>query len=305
MLHQLMQQRLLLLAASIAISSSFIVVVFGSVHNQGGARRRSSSSSLRALQRSSIDAALFEGDILVSYNDIAANYGEAVADKLVDTGFAFTDSNSNDTARKLGLTNEYLQRTWNTPHHRQTSTGKLRIPYVIENTIQFQQNNNETLTTIQKALSIIEQTTGIISFVPRQSATTDVDYIYFRYMANTCAATLGRSSPSFIYIGWCNTQAYIGEVIHEILHTLGFWHEQSRPDRDSYLIYNSRNVKSGMEINFEKQININSLGSMYDYGSIMHYPANALVSIQVIHCTIHWCPPLTKDPAVSWVNHYV
>ena len=275
MLHQLMQQRLLLLAASIAISSSFIVVVFGSVHNQGGARRRSSSSSLRALQRSSIDAALFEGDILVSYNDIAANYGEAVADKLVDTGFAFTDSNSNDTARKLGLTNEYLQRTWNTLHHRQTTTGKLRIPYVIENTIQFQQNNNETLTTIQKALSIIEQTTGIISFVPRQSATTDVDYIYFRYMANTCAATLGRSSPSIIYIGWCNTQAYIGEVIHEILHTLGFWHEQSRPDRDSYLVYNSRNVKSGMEINFEKQININSLGSMYDYGSIMHYPANA------------------------------
>jgi hypothetical protein len=119
---------------------------------------------------------------------------------------------------------------------------------VIENTIQFQQNNNETLTTIQKALAIIEQTTGIISFVPRQSATTDVDYINFRYMANTCAATLGRSSPSFIYIGWCNTQAYIGEIIHEILHTLGFWHEQSRPDRDSYLIYNKRNVISGKDI---------------------------------------------------------
>ena len=30
-----------------------------------------------------------------------------------------------------------------------------------------------------------------------------------------------------------------------------------------------------MGINFERQININSLGSMYDYGSIMHYPANA------------------------------
>ena len=288
MLHQLLQQRLLLPAVAVVISSSSrVVVVFGSVHN--GVRRRSSVAS-PSLQNdnfltsstdpiSSIDAALFEGDLLVSYNDIAANYGQVVADKLVDTGFAFTDSsdNSNDTtaaaARKLGLTNEYLQRTWNTPHHRQASTGKLRIPYVIENTIHFQ-NNNETLSTIKKALSIIEQTTGIVAFVPRQSS-TDVDYIYFRYMASTCAATLGRSSPSLIYIGWCNTRAYTGEIIHEILHTLGFWHEQSRPDRDSYLTYNKRNVISGMEINFERQISINSLGSMYDYGSIMHYPANA------------------------------
>lgn len=283
-----MQQRLLLLAVAI-ISSNNVVIVFGS---DGGVRRRSSASS--SLQHdhhhrllttdstpSGIDAALFEGDLLVSYNDIAANYGEAVADQLVDNGFAFTDSSSNspsndgsNTARKLGLTNDYLQRTWNTPHNRQTSTGKLRIPYVVENTIHFQQNNNETLSTIKKALSIIEQTTGIIAFVPRQSS-TDVDYIYFRYMANTCSATLGRSSPSVVYIGWCNTQAYTGEIIHEILHTLGFWHEQSRPDRDLYLMYNKRNVISGMEVNFEKQININSLGSMYDYGSIMHYPANA------------------------------
>lgn len=295
---QLMQQRLLILAVAI-ISSNNVVIVFGSVHRSksavdrnGGVRRRSSASS--SLQHdhhhrlstpdstlSGIDAALFEGDLLVSYTDIAANYGKAVADKLVDTGFAFTDSSSNspsnDTttnARKLGLTNEYLQRTWNIPHHRQTSTGKLRIPYVIENTIPFQQNNNETPSTIKKALSIIEQTTGVIAFVPRQSA-IDVDYIHFRYMANMCAATLGRSSPSIIYIGWCNTQAYTGEIIHEILHTLGFWHEQSRPDRDLYIIYNKQNVISGMELNFEKQININSLGSMYDYYSIMHYPANA------------------------------
>ena len=34
-------------------------------------------------------------------------------------------------------------------------------------------------------------------------------------------------------------------MVHELGHSIGFWHEQSRPDRDSYLKINLENVISG------------------------------------------------------------
>ena len=70
-----------------------------------------------------------------------------------------------------------------------------------------------------------------------------------------------------------------GTAVHEIGHAIGFWHEQSRPDRDDYVKINLTNVQAGLEHNFMKQTSseIDSCGSEYDYGSIMHYPTTAFV----------------------------
>lgn len=71
--------------------------------------------------------------------------------------------------------------------------------------------------------------------------------------------------------------AYVGIVEHELMHALGFWHEQSRTDRDRFIQINWRNIQSGMEHNFEKytQREIQFLGEGYDYRSIMHYGSHA------------------------------
>jgi len=66
-------------------------------------------------------------------------------------------------------------------------------------------------------------------------------------------------------------------VMHEFLHALGFAHEQTRPDRDTYIKIYPENIVPGMESNFQRFTNseVSTLGEVYDYGSIMQYQSDA------------------------------
>ncbi|XP_072306422.1 meprin A subunit alpha [Eucyclogobius newberryi] len=68
----------------------------------------------------------------------------------------------------------------------------------------------------------------------------------------------------------CDTKAI---VEHELLHALGFFHEQSRSDRDDYVKIWWDQIQEGMEHNFNKYEDdyITDLNTAYDYESIMHY----------------------------------
>jgi len=64
-----------------------------------------------------------------------------------------------------------------------------------------------------------------------------------------------------------------GIIQHELLHVLGFFHEQSRPDRDDYVSILWNNIDAGTESNFDKysELDIDTLMLPYDYSSVMHY----------------------------------
>ncbi|KAJ7358857.1 hypothetical protein OS493_020694 [Desmophyllum pertusum] len=68
----------------------------------------------------------------------------------------------------------------------------------------------------------------------------------------------------------CNNK---GIIMHELMHAVGFWHEQSRPDRDQFVEIIWENIKKGMESQFNKykHSKVDSMDFDYDYSSLMHY----------------------------------
>ncbi|XP_018585857.1 meprin A subunit alpha-like isoform X1 [Scleropages formosus] len=62
-------------------------------------------------------------------------------------------------------------------------------------------------------------------------------------------------------------------IEHELLHALGFYHEQSRSDRDDYVDIWLDQVLPGLEHNFNKYDDsfVTDQNTPYDYESLMHY----------------------------------
>jgi len=65
------------------------------------------------------------------------------------------------------------------------------------------------------------------------------------------------------------------EIAHEVMHALGFIHEQNRYDRDEYIQVNFDNIEDNYKFNFDKLpqdfMKVSGLSS-FDYESIMIYP---------------------------------
>ncbi|XP_074647617.1 astacin-like metalloendopeptidase [Tubulanus polymorphus] len=83
-------------------------------------------------------------------------------------------------------------------------------------------------------------------------------------------------------VGWWGGEQFISlgngclgtsTMMHEMLHVIGLWHEQSRHDRDDYVTINWENIQPGGERQFSKAYPrmYDDWNMPYDYGSIMHY----------------------------------
>ena len=56
-------------------------------------------------------------------------------------------------------------------------------------------------------------------------------------------------------------------------HTVGVWHEQSRPDRDTYVNVNYNAVIKASRSNFDQFLDNDQELTLYDYASVIEYPA--------------------------------
>ncbi|XP_012671082.2 low choriolytic enzyme-like [Clupea harengus] len=145
-----------------------------------------------------------------------------------------------------------------------SSDGKVYVPYVIAN-----QYSSRELSVIERGLQSFSSST-CIRFVRRSNQR---DYLYIQSL-NGCysyVGSLGNGQTLSLSRQGC---IYHNTVQHELLHALGFNHEQTRSDRDNHIRVLLQNVISGMEHNFNK-INTLNQGTSYDYNSVMQYHRTA------------------------------
>ncbi|MEM8565572.1 MAG: M12 family metallopeptidase [Bacteroidota bacterium] len=134
------------------------------------------------------------------------------------------------------------------------------VPYTIE-------AGNRKRQVILEAIDHINSNTNVC-LMERDEENDFVEFI----MAGGCSSEVGRQEgKQVISVGRCQG---MGNIVHEIGHTIGMFHEHARTDRDDHVIILESNIKEGEEENFQKYIdrgfNGQDLGK-YDYRSIMHY----------------------------------
>jgi hypothetical protein len=139
------------------------------------------------------------------------------------------------------------------------------VPYAFDPAVS-STNRNRAIA----AMAEWEAVAGL-DFIPR---TTEPNYIY-----------IINSTGNWSYVGQIGGGQEIGiyswtfrfVIAHELAHAGGWWHEQSRPDRNSYVQINNANIATGYAHNFNIQAGAYTFGP-YDFESIMHYSQYAFSS---------------------------
>nr|QNH72421.1 toxin candidate TRINITY_DN36380_c0_g1_i11 [Pachycerianthus maua] len=141
------------------------------------------------------------------------------------------------------------------------------VPYIFASEI-----DDEGKAIVNKAIAHWQEN-ACLRFVPR---TNQEDFVEFVFLGG-CASYVGRiGGKQIISIGSAASKCKVGNLIHELGHCVGFFHEQSRPDRNQYVDVITKNIRPGFTNNFLKMNSgeVDSRNVPYDYGSIMHYPQN-------------------------------
>ena len=204
-----------------------------------------------------VDEDLFEGDLKIPKELILEHYnfnypgGKSLLQKLLGDDMEILNSSF---AKHRGAVDGTKTTLWRNHMVRYVITPVFKGKKVRE---------------IRRAMDHWEKNT-CLRFVPLERE--GEDHIEFINTKGSCYSNyIGRLGGKQIIN--LPPHCVFGLIVHEIGHALGFWHEQSRPDRDKYVNLHYKNMKE-QSFNFAKQTDkkIDYQGSAYDYGSVMHYP---------------------------------
>lgn len=166
------------------------------------------------------------------------------------------------------------------------------IPYTMDPNFQPDQQQN-----IQSAISQWNTNTPI-RLEPRASQGNYVEFV-LGGAGSVCSSAIGMTGGAQEIV--LPASCAIGDIIHEIGHTAGLWHETERSDRNRYVTIRYENIDRESITNFDQApAGEQSLGP-YDFNSIMHFGAYDY-SVDGVSVTIETVPagiPIGQRVALS------
>ncbi|HTR23592.1 MAG TPA: choice-of-anchor D domain-containing protein [Terriglobales bacterium] len=214
-----------------------------------------------AAQQTEVRTGIFRG-IKVTYTWVPSKANNGMG-KAIFQGDIILDRvdelpGSRAIGNSMGLA--YTQYLW-------PKVGSVyQVPYVIDPSSGDVTNLNTAISQFNSNFS------GVIQFVPR---TNETDYVNFNFDPNnfsgSCETYEGRVGGEQTVGG--SGSCTVATILHEMGHTVGVWHEQARPDRDTYVSVNYGAVIKGSRGNFDVLLDDNQVLGPYDYASVMEYPA--------------------------------
>ncbi|XP_019636761.1 PREDICTED: zinc metalloproteinase nas-14-like [Branchiostoma belcheri] len=174
--------------------------------------------------------------------------------------------------------------------------GIVVIPYVIISQQEFLERHVNQIEAVMEEFAA----RTCLHFVPR---TDQRSYLRIK-RARTCSTTVGRKGgPQTVNLnGVCAKRK--GPIQHELMHTIGFLHEQSRADRDKHIKILWDNIKTGRKANF-KAAGVKGytlLGLPYDTRSVMHYGPKAFSTNRRLPTMVSKDPTKRIGGTRGWTN---
>jgi len=256
---------------------------------------------------------LFEGDLRIGRAQLRRLWGNEGAERVIHSGVLVDDDDDDDDDDRRSLSTIQDDLLWRSSGR---VDGRFRVPYAFDDfyfdrldNINYTQKmslvDQDRVVTWMGSLAGVDGDIKSITFVPRVG---DEYYISIgHFVDNSCWSYLGMDPGSEMHAnqginlggdGCLNK----GTVHHELLHALGFAHEQSRADRDGYVQINYSNIAPEFHAQFQilhPEAGWSSRGSAYDYGSVMHYGAYAFATDRDIKTIESFGNPIGNRLAAS------
>ncbi|XP_065335399.1 zinc metalloproteinase nas-13-like [Cloeon dipterum] len=156
------------------------------------------------------------------------------------------------------------------PKQRWPST---EIPYKFEATSEFTADQEGII------IEAMDEISAETCLTFSAAVDGDNDYLSFQQLQSGCFAELGYGSGGARVVNVNSLDGCLDDTtttIHEIMHALGFEHEQSRYDRDLYVEVQWDNIDATFKSNFDKLPRTYAFPQYnFDFGSVMMYTLDA------------------------------